>query len=312
MDLSCITPQVDRILRIALDEDLGPGDVTSEAVVPADARARARFLIKEPGVLAGLVFARRVFELLDPSCSFEALASEGSKIEPGQHVAVVTGPARSLLSGERTALNLVQRLSGIATRARAFVDAAAGGITILDTRKTTPTLRVLEKHAVALLEGSRTRVLDTRKTSPGLRALEKYAVRQGGGTNHRYGLYDAVLIKNNHLKLAPPAEAIRRARAHAPSTCTVEIEVESLEQLREALSERPDIILLDNMPYELMEQALVIIDGRARVEVSGNVTHATLPRLGKLGADYVSMGSLTHSSVALDISLRFELVEPQP
>lgn len=268
---------VEEALRRALREDIGAGDLTSEAVVPADARARGEFVAKEDGVVAGLPFAGRVFALLEPDAGFEQCVSEGAPVARGEVMARVTAGARTVLSGERTALNLVQRLSGIATA----------------------TAKV-----VALLEGSQTRVLDTRKTTPGLRALEKYAVRVGGGTNHRSGLYDAVLIKNNHLKFAAPSEAIRRARAHAPATASVEIEVETLEQLEDALSASPDIVMLDNMSVEMMRRAVEIVHKRARIEVSGNVTAETIPQLRDLGVDYVSMGALTHSARALDISLR--------
>lgn len=268
---------IDRIVQAALDEDLGTGDLTTLAVVPSHATARAVFVAKAEGVLSGLVASRRAFEVLDPRCMFSELLAEGASVSPGTQLAEVTGPARSILSGERVALNFVQRLSGVATA----------------------TARV-----AALLEGSRTRLLDTRKTTPGMRALEKAAVRAGGGFNHRIGLFDAVMIKNNHLKFASPSEAIRRARAFAPVTATVEVEVEDLEQLRDALTERPDIIMLDNMGVARMREALDIIAGRARVEVSGNVTAATLPGLLELGVDYISMGALTHSSPSLDISLR--------
>jgi nicotinate-nucleotide pyrophosphorylase (carboxylating) len=278
---SALTPDVQATLRRALAEDLGAGDLTSQAVVPADAQAQARFLAKEAGVVAGLPFAEAIFRELDPSCTFEVTIPDGAQVEAGAYVAEVRGQARALLTGERTALNLVQRLSGIATRTRA---------------------------AVEVLRGTRIRLLDTRKTTPGMRALEKYAVRQGGGSNHRLGLYDAVLIKNNHLKFASPAEAIRRARASAPVTATVEVEVESIEQLHDALTAAPDIILLDNMPLERLQEAIALIAGRARIEVSGNVTLETLPRLAGLEVDYISMGALTHSAVALDFSLRFEVL----
>jgi nicotinate-nucleotide pyrophosphorylase (carboxylating) len=270
-------PQIDLIVRAALEEDLGAGDITSGSVVPAGARARGVFVAKAEGVLAGLVAVGRVFALLDPGVVFEPLLEDGARLSRGMEIARIEGPARSVLSGERTALNFLQRLSGVASA----------------------TARV-----VAMLEGTRTRLLDTRKTTPGMRALEKAAVRAGGGTNHRVGLFDAVMIKNNHLKFASPAEAIRRARAGAPATACVEVEVENFDQLREALEAAPDIVMLDNMGVEKMREALSIIAGRARVEVSGNVTEETLPGLCDLGVDFISMGALTHSSPSLDLSLR--------
>lgn len=269
--------QIDRIVLAALEEDIGTGDITTRAVVPAGVGAHAAFVAKAHGVLAGMGVARRTFELLDSTVEFSERLQDGARVEPGAILAEVRGQARTILSGERTALNFVQRLSGVATA----------------------TARV-----VALLEGTRTQLLDTRKTTPGMRALEKAAVRAGGGRNHRIGLFDAVMIKNNHLMFASPAEAIRTARASAPATATIEIEVEDLQQLREALEAGPDIIMLDNMGVETMEEALQIIDGRARVEVSGNVKAETIPTLIRLGVDYVSMGALTHSSPSLDISLQ--------
>lgn len=272
-----LLPAIDAIVQAALEEDLGAGDITTLSVVPADATAQALFVAKAEGVLSGLVAARRTFELLNAGCSFTELLDEGAPLVPGTVVAEVDGPARAVLSGERVALNFVQRLSGVATA----------------------TARV-----VRMLEGRRTRLLDTRKTTPGMRALEKAAVRAGGGTNHRIGLFDAVMIKNNHLMFASPSEAIRRARAFAPATATIEVEVESIEQLNDALTAAPDIIMLDNMDIDRMREAMALIGGRARVEVSGNVTAETLPRLLDLGVDYISMGALTHSSPALDFSLR--------
>lgn len=274
-----LNPQVDRIIRLALEEDIGTGDITSQSLVPESAKATGRFLVKQPGVLAGIRVARRVFEILDPAAEFTILQEDGTRVTPGDIAAEVKASARTVLAGERTALNFVQRLSGIAT---------------------------LTADVVEQLEGTTTRLLDTRKTTPGLRALEKHAVKMGGGTNHRTGLFDAVLIKNNHLKFATPIEAIERARAGAPATATIEIEVETFEQLEQALQASPDIIMLDNMDVERMRAALEIIQGRARVEVSGNVTRETIPTLARLGVTYISMGALTHSAKALDLSLRVE------
>lgn len=271
--------QLDAIVEMALAEDLGTGDLTCQSVIPTEARARAAFEAREPGVFFGLEVARRVFEMVDADLVFEALVQDGATVQAGDHVAVVRGSARSILSAERTALNFVQRLSGVATASR---------------------------RAHEALGESRTRILDTRKTTPGMRSLEKQAVRAGGSRNHRSGLFDAVMIKNNHLKFCAPAEAIRRARAHAPVTACVEIEVESLEQLREALEAGPDVIMLDNMPVERMREALAIVGGRARVEISGGVKLHDLTTLRDVGVDYISMGALTHSARAMDFSLRVE------
>lgn len=261
----------------ALEEDIGAGDITTQTVVPAGLRTRAELLAKEHGVLAGVAVARRVFELLDSEVEFTAMLEDGAQLTPGIVVANILGEARTILGGERTALNFVQRLSGIASAVA---------------------------QAVRKLSNTRTRLLDTRKTTPGLRALEKGAVRAGGGFNHRLGLFDAILIKNNHLKFTPPAQAIRLARAAAPVTACIEIEVEDFEQLREALQAGPDIIMLDNMGIEKVREAIDIINGRARIEVSGNVRLDTVAELAALGVDYISVGALTHSSPSLDLALR--------
>ena len=266
------------IVRRALDEDIGGGDLTTEATVGADQRARGVFLVKAECVLAGLDVALEAFRLLDPDVRATMCKHDGDRCEPGQEIASIVGSARALLTGERTALNLLQRLSGVATRARRFVDAAAGRITILDTRKTTP----------------------------GLRLLEKYAVRAGGATNHRIGLYDAVLIKENHIHLAGGVRAalarVRAANARVP----IEIEAETLDEVDEALAAGAGFILLDNMSTADIREAVRRTAGRAKIEISGGVTLERIPDLAETGADYVSVGALTHSAPAVDISFEIE------
>lgn len=264
-------------VRRALAEDLGWGDVTTEATVDAAMPAEGIIVAKSDCVIAGLDVAAEAFRQLDPAAAFTAHHADGSRCCPGTTVATVRGSAAAMLTAERTALNFLQRLSGIATVTRWYVDAAAGRIRILDTRKTTPTLR----------------------------ALEKYAVRAGGGTNHRSGLDDAILIKDNHIRLAGGvAEALRRMKA-ARLEMPIEIEAQSLEQVDAALGEGADIILLDNLSIDEVRESVRRIGGRAKVEVSGSVTLDRIPDLASTGADYVSIGALTHSAPAADLS--FEL-----
>jgi nicotinate-nucleotide pyrophosphorylase (carboxylating) len=265
----------------ALAEDLGTGDVTSAAVVDADQRARGVIQAKAPLVVAGLDVAFEVFRQCDSAAVFEVRWGDGARCERGDTVAIVTGAARALLTAERTALNLLQRLSGIATLTAAHVAAAGGHITVLDTRKTTPLLR----------------------------ALEKYAVRCGGGTNHRFGLDDAILIKDNHKRLAGGiTPAVTRALA-AGSGLSVEVEVETLDELDDALAAGATSVLLDNFTTYDLRRAVARVAGRARLEVSGGVTLDRLPEIASTGADTVSIGALTHSAPAVDLS--FEL-EPAP
>ena len=265
----------------ALAEDLGTGDVTSAAVVEAGQRARGVIQAKAPLVVAGLDVAFEVFRQCDPAAVFEVRWGDGARCERGDTVAIVTGAARALLTAERTALNLLQRLSGIATLTAAHVAAAGGDITVLDTRKTTPLLR----------------------------ALEKYAVRCGGGTNHRFGLDDAILIKDNHKRLAGGiTPAVRRALA-AGTGLSIEVEVETLDELDEALAAGATSVLLDNFTTYDLRRAVAHAAGRARLEVSGGVTLDRLPEIASTGADTVSIGALTHSAPAVDLS--FEL-EPAP
>jgi nicotinate-nucleotide pyrophosphorylase (carboxylating) len=266
------------IVRRALAEDLGWGDVTTEAVVPADLLAHGVILCKCDCVIAGLEVAAEAFQQLDPGCSFDRKCKDSERCKPGDVVAEVRGQAAAMLTAERTALNFLQRLSGIATLTRRFVDATHGGITILDTRKTTPTLR----------------------------ALEKYAVRAGTGTNHRAGLDDGILIKDNHIRLAGGVrEALRRMK-EAEAEMPIEIEAQTLEQVDEALAAGADIILLDNMSVAVITEAVSKIRGRAKIELSGGVTLDGLPDLAKTGADYVSIGALTHSAPAADLSFELE------
>lgn len=263
----------------ALAEDIGSGDVTTAATVDATQQARAELVAKQPCVVAGLDVAREVFSALDPTLQFEPSVRDGDAVAPGAILATMRGPARAILTGERTALNFLQHLSGIATRTRAFVEAAAGRVTVLDTRKTLPTLRL----------------------------LAKYAVRCGGGVNHRMGLFDAALVKDNHIRLAGGvAEAVRRVRGQAPGL-QVEVEAQNLDEVREAVEAGADIIMLDNLDDDATGQAVTMIAGRAQVEVSGGVTLERVPRLASLGVDFVSVGSLTHSAPAVDISLEVDV-----
>jgi len=276
-----LDPRVYRdLVRRALEEDVGDGDVTTEAIVSADVQARGTFLVKSEGVLAGLDVAFEVFRQLEkgPVGSFAVRVRDGEWCRPGTEVADVLAPARTLLVGERTALNYLQRLSGIATLTRRYAEAANGRITILDTRKTTPTLR----------------------------ALEKYAVRVGGGANHRSGLFDAILIKDNHIALAGGVKAaIDRARGHRPGM-PIEIEAATLHDVDRALAGGAEVILLDNMSTADIRIAVARAAGRAKTEISGGVTLERLPELAATGADFVSVGALTHSAPAIDISFDIE------
>jgi nicotinate-nucleotide pyrophosphorylase (carboxylating) len=265
-------------VRAALKEDLGAaGDITSKATIPEAATAVATFGARQPGVLAGLALAACAFREIDPAIKFESLMRDGDRVDAGSVVARVSGPARGILSAERVALNYLCHLSGIATATAALVAAVS--------------------HAGA-------RIADTRKTTPGLRAFEKYAVRCGGGVNHRIGLYDAVLIKDNHVAVAGGVgEAVRRARAAVDKGTTIEIEVTSLEELSEALDEHADVVMLDNMDVETMRQAVEMTGGKALLEASGNVTLETVGKIAETGVDIISSGWITHSAPALDLGL---------
>jgi nicotinate-nucleotide pyrophosphorylase (carboxylating) len=266
------------LIRRALAEDVGAGDITSAAIVPAGIRTGGMFFARRVCVIAGLDVARAVFQELDPSIEFTAFKQDGDLCQPDDMIARVYGPAAVLLTAERTALNFLQHLSGIATYTRRFVDAVGPSLVVLDTRKTIPTLR----------------------------ALAKYAVRCGGGANHRFGLFDAVLIKDNHIRLAGGlAEAVRRVRA-AGVKLPIEVEAESLDEVDHAIDAKVDVIMLDNMDDAMIREAVARIQGCARVEISGGVTLERMPALATLGADCVSVGAITHSAPAADISLEIE------
>jgi nicotinate-nucleotide pyrophosphorylase (carboxylating) len=269
-----------RAVTAALDEDVGAGDRTTNTLVPADRRCRAQLILEEPGVVSGLPAARAVFRALDADIRFEPEIDDGVGVREAPAVlATLEGRARAILTGERSALNFVARLSGVATLTRRFVE---------------------------LVEGTGATILDTRKTTPGLRALEKYAVRCGGGQNHRLGLYDAVLVKENHLRIAggiaPAFAALRAARVDVP----IEVEAETLDEVRDALGVGAERILLDNMSPEDVARAVELAAGRAQLEVSGGISLATVRGYAETGADYISVGALTHSARSLRVSLDVE------
>ena len=270
--------QADELIMMALREDITSEDVSTNAVMPKAQKGTVDLIAKEDGVIAGLQVYARVFTLLDDKTEIEFFCQDGEEVKNGQLLARVTGDIRVLLSGERVALNYLQRMSGIATYT----------------------------HSVAaLLKGTKTKLLDTRKTTPNNRIFEKYSVRVGGGNNHRYNLSDGVLLKDNHIGAAGGVEkAIKMAKEYAPFVRKIEVEVETLDMVKEAVEAGADIIMLDNMTHEQMKEAMEYIDGRAEVEVSGNVTRENISRLTDLGVDYVSSGALTHSAPIMDISLK--------
>jgi nicotinate-nucleotide pyrophosphorylase (carboxylating) len=272
---------VEPIVRAALLEDLGrAGDITTDAVVPEEARIEAVIVSRQQGVLAGLEAGLLAFELLDPKLHFERLTAEGSRVERGQAVARITGRARPVLAAERTALNFICRMSGVATATRSLADA---------------------------IQGHKARIVCTRKTTPGLRILEKEAVRMGGGANHRFGLDDAMLIKDNHIALAGGVgPALERARAHAGHLVKIELEVDTLDQLAEALEHRVDAVLLDNMDPPTLRRAVAMVAGRAVTEASGRITRETAPAIAAAGVDLISSGWITHSAPILDLGLDIE------
>jgi len=270
---------LDDFLLAALREDIGTGDVTTDCCVPEGAASAGAFRAKEPGVVCGLGVAARVFGLLDAEVKFACRAKDGDHVCAGDVIAEISGPSRSILTGERTALNLLQHISGVATRTA---------------------------QAVEAVRGTKARIVDTRKTTPGLRVLDKYAVRCGGGSNHRFNLADGVLIKDNHIAAAggiPSAVAL--ARGNCPHTLKVEVEAETLAQVGEALRAGADIIMLDNMAPETMAEAVALVSGRALTEASGNMGERDLRSVAETGVDFISIGALTHSAKALDISLKF-------
>lgn len=269
---------VDNLLLQALREDISDEDVTTNSVMRTYKKGEAQLICKEDGIIAGMDIFQRVFELLEPEIQVEKYVSDGAEVKKGDILAVVRGDIRVILSGERTALNYLQRMSGIATYT----------------------------HSVAkLLEGSHTKLLDTRKTTPNMRIFEKYAVRVGGGHNHRYNLSDGVLIKDNHIGAAGGVrQAVEMAREYAPFVRKIEIEVENLDMFKEALEAGADIIMLDNMSVETMKEAVTMAKGRAKTECSGNITRENIEQIKDIGVDYVSSGALTHSAPILDVSLK--------
>ena len=268
----------DKFIKMALEEDINSEDVTTNSVMPHYQKGQVELICKEDGIVAGLQVFQRVFQLLDPKTEVVFDVQDGEFVQKGQHMATVVGDIRVLLSGERTALNYLQRMSGIAT---------------------------YTNKVAKLLEGTKTTLLDTRKTTPCMRIFEKYAVTVGGGSNHRYNLSDGVLLKDNHIDAAGSVKAaVLAAKAYAPFVRKIEVETESLEQVQEALEAGADIIMLDNMTPDMMAEAVKLIDGRAKTECSGNITKENIEKITAIGVDYVSSGALTHSAPILDISLK--------
>jgi nicotinate-nucleotide pyrophosphorylase (carboxylating) len=280
-----IHPDILDAIRRALAEDVGTGDVTTNSIVPPDATMRGRIVAKQEGVVAGLDVAHAVYRMVDERVIFNADVAEGARVARRQTLALVSGPARALLTAERVALNFLGRMSGIATLTRRFVDAVAG---------------------------TRAVILDTRKTAPGLRMVDKLAVRRGGGRNHRIGLYDMVLIKDNHIDFAGSLRAaVERARAHAPHL-EIEVEARSLADVREALDLGVQRIMLDNMSLDAMAEAVRLVAGRARLEASGNVSLETVRRIAETGVDDISIGALTHSAPVFDLSFEYLASDAAP
>ena len=270
--------QADQLIRMALQEDITSEDVSTNAVMPTATKGTVDLIAKEDGVVAGLEIYARVFTILDEKTEIDLHCKDGDEVKKGELMATVTGDIRVLLSGERVALNYLQRMSGIATYTR---------------------------QVAKLLEGSNVTLLDTRKTTPNCRVFEKYAVRVGGGHNHRYNLSDGVLLKDNHIGAAGSVtKAVKMAKAYAPFVRKIEIEVETLDQVKEAVEAGADIIMLDNMTPEIMKQAVELIDGRAKTECSGNITKENIQKIREIGVDFVSSGALTHSAPILDISMK--------
>lgn len=270
--------QADQLIRMALQEDITSEDVSTNAVMPTEVKGTVDLIAKEDGIIAGLDVYARVFQMLDEKTEIDFKCKDGDEVKKGELMATLTGDIRVLLSGERVALNYLQRMSGIATYTR---------------------------QVAKLLEGSKVTLLDTRKTTPNCRVFEKYAVRVGGGCNHRYNLSDGVLLKDNHIGAAGSiTKAIIMAKEYAPFVRKIEIEVETMEQVKEAVEAGADIIMLDNMTPEVMKQAVELIDGRAQTECSGNITKENIARIREIGVDFVSSGALTHSAPILDISMK--------
>lgn len=276
---SAITPEILDCIRRALAEDIGPGDVTTNAIVPVDAVMKGRIIAKQAGIVAGLDVARVVYEMVNPRVKFTPKVDEGARVENKTLLASVEGPARALLTGERTALNFLGRMSGIATMTGQYMKAVAGTKAV---------------------------ILDTRKTVPGLRDLDKLAVKRGGGRNHRHALYDMVLIKDNHIDFAGSiTKAVDLARAAAKGL-QIEVETRTLADVSEALALGVDWIMLDNMPPDMMREAVKMVNGRAKLEASGNITLETIRAAAETGVDFISVGALTHSVIVFDVSFKYE------
>lgn len=272
---------LDALLDLALSEDIGIGDITTEATIPSTQNTIGILTAKSEGVVAGLSVVEKTFTKVDPSLEFRSIVKEGESVSIGSSIAEIEGSAKSILIGERTALNFLQRLSGVATLTSLFVDA-------------------VRDYDV--------KIVDTRKTTPGFRALQKYAVRVGGGNNHRYGLYDGILIKDNHIIASGGIQnAVNRAKSAAPHTIKIEVEVETLEQVHEALEAKADILLLDNMSIDMMQTVVKLVGNRAITEASGGITLETVQAVASTGVDLISVGALTHSAMPMDISLNLIL-----
>lgn len=280
-----VTPQIEQLIRSALEEDVGPGDITTLSTVAAEARGKGLFRAKRDGVVAGLVLIEKIFAVLDTRVAVRCLSRDGDSVARGTVVAEAEGPARALLMGERTALNFLQRLSGTATLTRRYVDA---------------------------IKDFPCKLIDTRKTTPGFRMLEKYAVRMGGGTNHRFGLYDAALVKDNHIAAAGSiAGAVKLIRAQAPFMAKIEVECETLDEVREALAAGADVIMLDNMNTRQMAEAVRLVNKRAWIEASGGITIENLREVAATGVDFISVGALTHSAPAVDFNMKIAAMKSE-
>ena len=280
-----VTPQVEQLIRSALEEDIGLGDITTLSTVTPEARGKGLFRAKRDAVVAGLVLIEKIFAVLDSRVEVRCLCRDGDSVARGAVVAEAEGPARALLMGERTALNFLQRLSGTATLTRRYVDA---------------------------IKDFPCKLIDTRKTTPGFRMLEKYAVRMGGGTNHRFGLYDAALVKDNHIAAAGSiGGAVKLIRAQAPFMAKIEVECETLEEVGEALAAGADVIMLDNMNPKQMAEAVRLVNKRAWIEASGGITTENLREVAATGVDFISVGALTHSAPAVDFNMKIAAVKSE-
>lgn len=272
--------EIDRIIKAAFKEDIGTGDITTNLTIAKNQKAKAYFLAKEKGIIAGLPVAKRVFKKLDKNIVWNNFVKEGERAKAGTTIAEAKGMLRALLTGERTALNFLQRMSGIATTTTTFVE---------------------------IVKGTNAKILDTRKTAPGLRQLDKYSVKIGGGTNHRIGLYDMVLIKDNHIKAAGSiTNAVAKIRTGLKGKIKIEVETANLDEVHEAINSRADIIMLDNMTIDMMKEAVKIINGKIKTEASGNINLNNVRAIAETGVDFISVGALTHSVKALDINMKIE------